>query len=447
MSNVIIIGAGAAGMMAGIAAAQKGHAVTILEKNEKAGKKIYITGKGRCNITNACEVEELFDNVVTNRKFLYSAFYGFTNADVVAMLNSAGLDTKVERGSRVFPVSDRAGDVISALVRLLKRLDVKIEYDTTATELVTADLKNAEDKENTSDAEKKDKKAAGKQDKNLCQIQKNDKICGRIAGVRTASGRLYPADAVVVATGGISYPTTGSTGDGYAFAQKTGHKVTALSPALVPFNVAEEDIKELQGLALKNSGVTIYDGKKKLYEDFGELLFTHFGVSGPTVLSASSYVAKKIKEHPLKLVIDLKPGLDSEQLDLRILRDFEEFTNRNFNNSLDKLLPKSLIPVVIRRSGIDEYKKVHEISREERKRLADTIKNLEFTLTGLRGYNEAIITQGGVSVKDVDPSTMESKKVKGLYFAGEVLDLDAVTGGFNLQIAWSTGHLAGASIE
>lgn len=419
MSKVIIIGAGAAGMMAAIAAASDGHDVTILEKNEKAGKKIYITGKGRCNITNACDVEELFNNVVTNRKFLYSAFYGFTNEDVVAMLNDAGLETKVERGSRVFPVSDRAGDVISTLVRIMKKHGVKIEYDTTVTELVT-------DRGDDAEAD------AGKRE--------------FITGVKCASGKVYQADAVIVATGGISYPTTGSTGDGYGFAEKTGHSVTALSPALVPFTVLEEDVKELQGLALKNSGVTIYDGKKKLYEDFGELLFTHFGVSGPTVLSASSYVAKKIKEHPLRLVIDLKPGLDAEQLDARVLRDFEEFMNKNFNNSLDKLLPKSLIPVIIKRSGIDEYKKVHEISREERMRLIDTIKNFEFTLTGLRGYNEAIVTQGGVSVKDVDPSTMESKKVKGLYFAGEVLDLDAVTGGFNLQIAWSTGHLAGASI-
>lgn len=418
MSKVIIIGAGAAGMMAAIAASAAGHDVTILEKNEKAGKKIYITGKGRCNITNACDVEELFNNVVTNKKFLYSAFYGFTNDDVVAMLNDAGLETKVERGNRVFPVSDRAGDVISALVRIMKKNGVKIEYDTTVTELIT--VQDSETDQNT------DKQ--------------------KITGVKSASGRVYNADSVIVATGGISYPTTGSTGDGYGFAQKTGHNVTELSPALVPFTVAEEDVKELQGLALKNSGVTIYDGKKKLYEDFGELLFTHFGVSGPTVLSASSYVAKKIKEHPLRLVIDLKPGLEAEQLDARVLRDFEEFKNKNFNNSLDKLLPKSLIPVVIKRSGIDEYKKVHEISREERMRLVDTIKNLEFTLTGLRGYNEAIITQGGVSVKDIDPSTMESKKVKGLYFAGEVLDLDAVTGGFNLQIAWSTGHLAGASV-
>ena len=419
MSKVIIIGAGAAGMMAAIAAASNGHDVTILEKNGKAGKKIYITGKGRCNITNACDVEELFNNVVTNKKFLYSAFYGFTNDDVVAMLNDAGLETKVERGSRVFPVSDRAGDVISALVRIMKKKGVKIEYDTTVTELTTG---RYDDMEESTDGRKV------------------------ITGVKCASGKVYPADAVIVATGGISYPTTGSTGDGYGFAEKTGHTVTALSPALVPFTVAEEDVKELQGLALKNSGVTIYDGKKKLYEDFGELLFTHFGVSGPTVLSASSYVAKKIKDHPLRLVIDLKPGLDTEQLDARVLRDFEEFMNKNFNNSLDKLLPKSLIPVVIKRSGIDEYKKVHEISREERMRLIDTIKNFEFTLTGLRGYNEAIVTQGGVSVKDVDPSTMESKKVKGLYFAGEVLDLDAVTGGFNLQIAWSTGHLAGVSV-
>ncbi len=431
MSNVIVIGAGAAGMMAAIAAAQNGNQVTVLEKNEKAGKKIYITGKGRCNITNACDVEELFNNVVTNKKFLYSAFYGFSNDDVVAMLKEAGLETKVERGDRVFPVSDRAGDVISALVRIMKRLGVRIEYDTTVTELVISHSDEVDGDMESSRTGKTGKK----------------KVQGIIAGVKCSSGKIYKADAVIVATGGVSYPTTGSTGDGYEFARKAGHNVTALSPALVPFNVAEEDIKELQGLALKNSGVTIYDGKKKLYEDFGELLFTHFGVSGPTVLSASSYVAKKIKEHPLKLVIDLKPGLDMEQLDLRVLRDFDEFTNKNFNNALDKLLPKSLIPVVIRRSGIDEYKKVHEISREERQRLVNTIKNLEFTLTGLRGYNEAIITQGGVSVKEIDPSTMESKLVKGLYFAGEVLDLDAVTGGFNLQIAWSTGHLAGVSIQ
>ena len=432
MSNVIVIGAGAAGMMAAIAAAGNGHQVTVLEKNEKAGKKIYITGKGRCNITNACDVEELFNNVVTNKKFLYSAFYGFTNDDVVAMLNTAGLATKVERGNRVFPVSDRAGDVIAALVRIMKKLGVKLEYDTMVTEIITGTFDKTDDTADAADSGKCGAAAGA--------------IATTVTGVRCASGKVYPADAVIVATGGVSYPTTGSTGDGYEFVQRTGHNVTALSPALVPFNVAEEDVKELQGLALKNSGVTIYDGKKKLYEDFGELLFTHFGVSGPTVLSASSYVAKKIKDHPLRLVIDLKPGLDTEQLDARVLRDFDEFMNKNFNNALDKLLPKSLIPVVIRRSGIDEYKKVHEISREERLRLIGTIKNLEFTLTGLRGFNEAIITQGGVSVRDIDPSTMESKKVGGLYFAGEVLDLDAVTGGFNLQIAWSTGHLAGMSV-
>lgn len=412
MSKVIIIGAGAAGMMAGIAAAGRGHQVTIFEKNEKAGKKIYITGKGRCNITNACEVEELFLNMVSNKKFMYSAFYGFTNQDVIALFNRAGLPTKVERGNRVFPVSDRAQDVIFALTRLLKENSVKIIYDTAVTAVHT-EYREGE--------------------KRFCSV--------------TAKGKEYPADALIVATGGLSYPTTGSTGDGLEFARETGHEVTQCSPALVPFTVMEEDVKKLQGLALKNSGVTVFDGKKKLYEDFGELLFTHFGVSGPTVLSASSYAAKKIKERPLKLVIDLKPALSREQLDERILRDFEEVRNKNFSNSLDKLLPKSLIPVIIKRCGIDEYKKVHEITREERLCLVDTVKGLEFTLTGLRGYNEAIVTQGGVSVKDVDPSTMESKKVKGMYFAGEVLDLDAVTGGFNLQIAWSTGHLAGSSIE
>ena len=416
MSNVIVIGAGAAGMMAAIAAAKKGHKVTVFEKNEKAGKKIYITGKGRCNITNACEIEELFDNMVTNKKFMYSAFYGFTNDDVVKFFNEAGLETKIERGNRVFPVSDKSNDVIASLVRTMRQLDVEVIYNATVEKINICKHKG----------------------EGLKETQSFESVI--------VNGKEYKADSVIIATGGLSYPSTGSTGDGYRFAKETEHNVTECSPALVPFNVAEEDIKDLQGLALKNAGVTILQGKKKLYEDFGELLFTHFGVSGPTVLSASSYVAKKIKTGNLTLVIDLKPALNVEQLDERILRDFKEFTNKNFN-ALDKLLPKSLIPVIIKRCGIDEYKKVHEISREERLRLVDTIKNFTFTLTGLRGYNEAIITQGGVSVKDIDPSTMQSKRVAGVYFAGEVLDLDAVTGGFNLQIAWSTGYLAGSSVE
>ena len=410
MSNIIVVGAGAAGMMSAYFAAKNGHNVTIIEKNEKAGKKIYITGKGRCNITNACDVEELFDNVVTNKKFLYSSFYGFSNSDVVEFFNKAGLETKIERGNRVFPVSDKANDVISTLLKLLKEAGVKIIYDTKVEKIVTKSMDGTE------------------------------YFYSCIAGKKE-----YVADAIIIATGGLSYPSTGSTGDGHQFAKNTGHTITQMSPALVPFTVTEEDVRELQGLSLKNSGVSIYEGKKKIYEAFGELLFTHYGVSGPTVLSASSYVAKKIKDHPLDLIIDLKPALSVEQLDERILRDFEEVRNRNFNNSLDKLLPKSLIPVIINRCGIDQYKKVNEISHDERMKLVNTIKNFRFTLTGLRGYNEAIVTQGGVSVKDIDPSTMESKKVKGMFFAGEVLDLDAVTGGFNLQIAWSTGFLAGSN--
>lgn len=410
MSKIIVIGAGAAGMMAAIAAAENGNEVVVLEKNEKSGKKIYITGKGRCNITNACDIEDLFKNVVTNRKFLYSAFYSYTNDDVVNFFNENGTPTKVERGNRVFPVSDRSSDVISSLVSSMRNNRVRVMYNTTVKDVVTKEIDG---------------------------VQVFDKVItddGSISG-----------DALIIATGGLSYPSTGSTGDGYEFARKLGHTITRLSPGLVPFNCSDEDIKDLQGLALKNAGVTIFDGKKKIYDDFGELLFTHFGVSGPTVISASSMVIDKIKEHPLKLVIDLKPALSDDELDARILRDFEEMINKNFNNSLDKLLPKSLIPVIIARSGIDQYKKVHEISREERLRLVNIIKNLEFTLTGLRGYNEAIITSGGVNVKEIDPSTMESKLAKNVYFAGEVLDLDAVTGGFNLQIAWSTGHLAGMS--
>lgn len=432
MSKVIVIGAGAAGMMAAIAAAKNGHDVTVLEKNEKVGKKIYITGKGRCNITNACDIEDLFNNVVTNKKFMYSAFYGFTNDDVISFFNENGLETKVERGNRVFPVSDRAHDVNMTLASVMKKLGVKIMYETKVDSIGTSVGEPTRSNAVNKDLEHN---TAGKDDE-----------CKPYVKYVIADGKQYDADAVIVATGGMSYPTTGSTGDGYTFAKKTGHRIVECRPALVPFIASDEDIKELQGLALKNVGVTIFDGKKKLYEDFGELLFTHFGVSGPTVLSASSYVAGKIADHPLKLVIDLKPALSKEQLDERILRDFEECINKNFNNSLDKLLPKSLIPVIIDRCHIDQYKKVNEITKDERATLVDVIKNMEFTLTGLRGFNEAIITQGGVSVKDIDPSTMESKLVKGLYFAGEVLDLDAVTGGFNLQIAWSTGHLAGSSV-
>jgi hypothetical protein len=410
MSNVLIIGGGAAGMMAGIAAAEAGHKVQIFEKNEKLGKKIFITGKGRCNLTNACDVEELFQNVVHNAKFLYSAFYGFTNDDMMAFAEANGCPVKTERGNRVFPVSDRSSDVIQALALRLRKLKVDVHLN-----------------------------------EEVADIQLTD---GAVSGLILKKGnRVIPADAVIVAAGGLSYPSTGSTGDGYRFAKKAGHKITELSPALVPFMVEEPVVRELMGLSLRNINAKILKGNKVLYEEFGEMLFTHFGVSGPVLLSASSYVAARLRKEPLTLSIDLKPALTEEQLDARILRDFEEVKNKQFKNSLDQLLPSKMIPVIIDRSGIAPEKKVNEITREERHRIVTAIKDFKLTLTGLRGYNEAIITQGGVSVREVNPSTMESKLMKGLYFAGEVLDLDAVTGGYNLQIAWSTGHLAGSSIE
>ena len=409
MSQVIIIGGGAAGMMAAIAAARAGHKVRIYEKNEKLGKKVYITGKGRCNVTNACDTEELFQNVVHNAKFLYSSFYAFTNTDVMELIERYGCPLKTERGNRVFPVSDKSSDVIHALAVALRELDVEVELH----EEVTAVLTEHE----------------------------------KVTGVRLKRGsRDVFADAVIVTTGGLSYPSTGSTGDGYRFAKELGHSVTELSPALVPFEARGEVCKELQGLSLRNIRAEIRKGKKVLYSEFGEMLFTHFGVSGPVLLSASSYVAAQIKKEPLTLSIDLKPALGEEQLDARILRDFEEAKNKQFKNSLNQLLPAKLIPVIIERSGISPEKKVNEITREERRRLVQAVKDFCITLTGLRDYKEAIITQGGVSVREVNPSTMESKKTAGLFFAGEVLDLDAVTGGFNLQIAWSTGYLAGSSV-
>lgn len=409
MSNVIIIGGGAAGMLAGIFTARNGHNVRVLEKNEKLGKKLFITGKGRCNLTNAADNEELLNSIVTNKKFMYSAFSGFSNYDTMGLFSELGLEIKVERGNRVFPESDKSSDVLSCLVRELNKLKVKIEYNTEVTDVIVKD--------------------------------------GCIKSVKTNCGKVIDADSLIVATGGNSYQLTGSTGDGYKFAKSLGHRVTDILPALVPFNTKEEWVKELQGLSLRNVNVSVYDGNMELYSDFGELLFTHFGVSGPTVLSASSFVAKKIKEKELKMVIDLKPALSFEQLDDRIIRDFEEEKNKQFKNSLDNLLPKKMIPVVISLSKIQENKKVNEISREERQNLTRLIKNFEFTLVGLRGFNEAIITQGGVDVKEVNPSTMESKLVKNVYFIGEVLDVDAVTGGFNLQIAWSTAYAAAQNIN
>ena len=406
MSKVIVVGGGAAGMMACHAAAMCGHQVTLLEKNEKLGKKIYITGKGRCNLTNASDMEVLFANVMSNRKFLYSAFYTFDNNQVIDLFEMNGMATKTERGNRVFPVSDHSSDVISTMAKVLKNDNVEVKLNTTVQSLII----------------------------------KDNKACGVIV-----NGKEISADNVILCTGGLSYPSTGSTGDGYEFAKKAGHRIVDCTPSLVPFNIREEWVKDLQGLSLKNSAVTIYDEKKKLYSDFGEMLFTHFGVSGPMILSASGNIKAAEFAKPLKLVIDLKPAMTEEQLDKRILRDFDENKNKQFRNSVSKLLPSKLIPIIIDLSGIDPDKKVNEISKEERNHFVHLLKNLTMTINGLRGWNEAIITKGGINVKDVNPSTMESKLVSNLFFAGEVLDLDAMTGGYNLQIAWSTGYLAGLS--
>ena len=408
MKKVIIVGGGAAGMAAAIGAGRNNHQVIVYEKNEKLGKKIYITGKGRCNITNASDMETILANVVSNRKFLYSAFYGFTNEDMIQLLEKRGCKTKVERGNRVFPVSDKTSDVIHTLAREMEALGVEVKLRTKVTSLMVED--------------------------------------GTCVGVVLEGGKKVYADDFIVCTGGLSYHTTGSTGDGYTFAENCGHTITELSPALVPFNTKEEWARQLQGLSLKNISVQMKQGKKVLYESFGEMLFTHYGVSGPAILSGSSVVAKKIKKEPIQLIIDLKPALTEEQLDARMLREFDEFKNKQFKNSLVHLYPSKLIPVIIELSGINPEKKVNEISKEERLTLVHLTKNLVLTLHSLRDYNEAIITQGGISVKEINPTTMESKLVSHLYFAGEVLDLDAFTGGYNLQIAWSTGYAAGNNL-
>lgn len=446
MSKVIVIGGGAAGMMAAIWAARGGHKALLLEKNEKLGKKIYITGKGRCNLTNACETEALFKQVLRGSKFLYSAFYSFTNQQVIEFFESYGLATKTERGERVFPKSDHSSDVIRTLQQILKKENVEVRLNTRVEE-ITTDLKINEEamlqaSESSSQTELPENfKRAGKTRKKERKLRKF-----QVTGVRLEDGTLLEADAVILATGGCSYVSTGSTGDGYRFAEKLGHTVTELKPSLVPFEAAEPWIKDLQGLSLRNVKVRIRKEKKVLYEEFGEMLFTHYGVSGPLILSASGIVNDFMDKMPLSMEIDLKPALTKEQLDRRILRDFEENQNRQFKNAVGKLFPSKLIPVILRLSGIHPDKKVNEITREERVQFAELIKAFPVTLTRFRDFNEAIITRGGVSLKEVNPSTMESKLAQGLYFAGEVLDLDALTGGFNLQIAWSTGYLAGSSI-
>lgn len=414
MNKIIVIGGGPAGMFAAIAAAEAGSQVTLLEKNEELGKKLYITGKGRCNITNAGDMDNLFANIMTNAKFLYSAFYSYDNQRVIDFFERNGLRTKIERGNRVFPVSDHSSDVIATLQKVLKEKKVKIMLHTQVQSL-------------------------------LEEPSVDDMSQNVVTGVKLEDGTTMQADAVIVATGGFSYQTTGSTGDGYRFAKEMGHTVTDIHPSLVPFLAKEGYVQQMQGLALKNVEVRILNGKKLLYQEFGEMLFTHFGVSGPLLLSASAAIKPSLTAGELSMFIDLKPALSEEQLDHRLLREFDEAKNKQFKNSIGGLFPAKMIPVMLKLSGIDPEKKVNEITKAERRYFIGLIKAFPVTLCGLRDFNEAIITKGGVKVKEVNPSTMESKLVPHLYFCGEVLDLDAMTGGYNLQIAWSTGYLAGVS--
>ena len=411
MNKVIIVGGGAAGMMAAISASKEGKKVCILEKNEKLGKKLFITGKGRCNITNACPADEFLTHVVTNPRFLYSTFSQFNNEDMMDYLEEIGLPIKTERGQRVFPQSDRSSDVIDALKKQCKKGGVQIYYHTEVKELLFD-----EEKENC-------------------------------VGVLLSDGKKMMGDSVILACGGFSYASTGSNGSGYTLAKQAGHKIKSIEPSLVPFEMKEMWCKDLMGFTLKNIGVRIKAKKKTVYEGFGEFLFTHFGVSGPLILSASAAIKQNTIKKPLQMFIDLKPALSYEALDKRILREFDDAKNKQFKNSINKLLPSKMIPVIIGLSGIDPDKKVNEISKGEREGLVNLLKKLPVTLNGTRQWNEAIVTKGGISTKDINPSTMESKIIKNLYFAGEVLDLDALTGGYNLQIAWSTGALAGKSIN
>lgn len=400
--KITVVGGGAAGMMAAIRAAELGASVTLLEPNERLGKKLNITGKGRCNVTNNAGLEELLANVPKNGKFLYSAFSRFDGRDAMAFFEKLGVPLKTERGNRVFPVSDSAFDISAALERRLKALRVSIVRDR-AVEL--------------------------------------DIAGGVVTGVKGEKGE-YPAGAVILATGGVSYPATGSTGEGHRMAAEAGHTVTPLQGSLVPLKEQGHDCARMQGLSLRNVRLTVFENEKKIYTDFGEMLFTHFGVSGPLVLSASAHM-RRFDKKKYRLEIDLKPALDEPTLDKRLLSDFEKHANSDFCNALDELLPQKLIPAVVERSGIDPRRKVHDITREQRRDLLLQLKHFSVEIAGLRPVTDAIVTSGGVKVGEIDPKTMESKRVRGLYFAGELIDVDAYTGGFNLQIAWATGRAAG----
>ena len=403
MTDVIVIGGGPAGMLAAVSASEAGADVLLLEKNEKLGKKLFITGKGRCNVTNSASQDLIIKNIVSNPKFMFSALKAYGNTDICEDIESQGIKLKEERGGRIFPVSDHSSDVIRALKNMLERANVSVKLGTAVKDISAEDgsfkliLNNGSSKE--------------------CR-------------------------ALVIATGGVSYPSTGSTGDGYTFAKKTGHTVVTPVPSLVPLEIKENWCKELQGLSLKNTGLKMYSGSRPVFEDFGEMLFTHFGVSGPMVLSASSYYPVK-KNDDCRIVLDLKPALTDEMLDERLIREFSEKHEKHFINVLPDLLPAKLVPVICSLSGISAHKKCGEVTKEERRKLVNILKNLEMHVSGTRGFDEAIITKGGISVKEVSPKDMMSKIVPGLFFAGEILDLDALTGGFNLQIAWSTGHAAG----
>ena len=421
-------------MMAAITASKQGHQVTLIEKMPSLGRKLLITGKGRCNITSSLDMSKFIENTPTNGKFLYSCFQNFTNQDIIKFLKEEGLEVKEERGNRIFPVTDKSLDVLKCFTKKLKEQNIKVEYNTKVTELKVSQTESE-----------------------IIDAKKEQKL--KIDGVKTSNGvseKIEKADKVILATGGKSYPLTGSTGDGYALAKKVGHTVTELRPSLIPLETYDiETCRKLQGLTLKNVEITITDieKNKKIYEDFGEMIFTHFGVSGPIILSSSAHLTRyknnleKMKNKKIVLKIDLKPALSEEKLEERVLRDFNELKNKQFKNSLDKLLPQKLIPVIIEKSSIPENKKVNEITKEERKKLVHLLKNYEIEIKGFRPIEEAIITSGGVSTKEINPKTMESKIVKGLYFAGEIIDVDSYTGGFNLQIAYSTGYTAGLEVN